>query len=245
MKKEKAIDKVRKLLALAQSDNPNEAKAALLRACAIMAEYKLSQRDINKMQSGELEEVTFERLTYSNLRNIWMPRLARVIGDAHCCAAVARHKEGSVVNRIVFVGLGDDPHIACTIFDYAVHHIECRVQDTRRKNKEDSDSFYGFSNLKYVNARTSIDVTNYGIGFASGLEKQYSEQNAEHSEEMSLMVIRPVQVENYLDGLEESDLKPRKVSHDETARQEGYEAGYRFNPTPQIRSKGGTQYVSE
>ena len=38
-------EKIRKLLALAESENENEAKAALLKARELMAEHKLSEMD--------------------------------------------------------------------------------------------------------------------------------------------------------------------------------------------------------
>ena len=39
-------DKIRKLLALAKSPEPEEAKFALLKARKLMAEHKLSERDL-------------------------------------------------------------------------------------------------------------------------------------------------------------------------------------------------------
>lgn len=41
-------DKIRKLLALAKSPEPEEAKFALLKARKLMAEHKLSERDLEE-----------------------------------------------------------------------------------------------------------------------------------------------------------------------------------------------------
>ena len=41
-------DKIRKLLALAKSPEPEEAKLALLKARKLMAEHKLSERDLEE-----------------------------------------------------------------------------------------------------------------------------------------------------------------------------------------------------
>lgn len=41
-------DKIRKLLALAKSPEPEEAKLALLKARKLMAEHKLTERDLDE-----------------------------------------------------------------------------------------------------------------------------------------------------------------------------------------------------
>ena len=51
-------DKIRKLLALAKSPEPEEAKLALLKARKLMAEHKLSERDLEERNTtGHRREV--------------------------------------------------------------------------------------------------------------------------------------------------------------------------------------------
>ena len=52
-------DKIRKLLALAESPNEHEAKAALLKARQLMAEHKLSENDV-KCKTLEIVEKKIE-----------------------------------------------------------------------------------------------------------------------------------------------------------------------------------------
>lgn len=240
MEREKAIDKVRKLLALARSDNPNEAQAALLRARDIMARNKLSDMDIKDVGNQELNRVSFDRVTFSNLRNIWLPQLAAIIGDAHCCGTTSRHAKRSKVGTISYVGLGDDPYIACQILDYAVEHIQ-------RWGKEDKKSIVAFlesalnvpipQNMPSVNMANRANVTNYASGFAAGLQRKYEDQNAEHSEEMALVLVKPIQVTEYMGGFKEDTRKYRQEKYDADIVQKGYRAGYEFNPTREIKQK--------
>lgn len=240
MQKEKAIDKVRKLLALARSDNPNEAQAALLRAREIMAANKISEMDVRDSGSVKLNHVYFEKATFSNLKNTWLPTLATTIGDAHCCGTTECYKSGSKVRTIVYNGLGDDPYIACQILDYAVEHIQ-------RFGKEDKRSIVSFledslhqkipKNLPAINMVNRANITSYARGFAEGLERKYQEQNVEHNEEMALVLVKPVEVTSYLEKLGESKVNFRKEAINTDIMQKGYKAGYEFDPTREINGR--------
>ena len=73
MNTEKAIDKIRKLLALAQSDNAGEAENELLFARKLMAKYKLTERDVaDAKRPGKLTHEVYEAYTFSDLVNTWM-----------------------------------------------------------------------------------------------------------------------------------------------------------------------------
>lgn len=50
-------DKIRKLLALAKSPEPEEAKFALLKARKLMAEHKLSERDLEERNTTVIKRV--------------------------------------------------------------------------------------------------------------------------------------------------------------------------------------------
>lgn len=47
-------EKIRKLLALAESPNENEAKLALLKARQLMAEHKLSEAEVKDLSKQEV-----------------------------------------------------------------------------------------------------------------------------------------------------------------------------------------------
>lgn len=229
MDAKKAIEKITKLLALSASDNPGEASNALLMARKLMAQFKLSEQDLENSKPCKLNHVYYSELTYSNLRNIWMPELANVIANDHCCGCVANHNSGSKVNTVGFVGLDEDPTMAKVIFDYAVQHIRSKESRLRK-------DLYGLRRYteQSINAYVKKYITNYGIGFAQGLRQKYLEQNVEVSEETALVLVKPKEVTDYLGGLSKSKLKFQRQDNDAMARTAGYQAGYTFDPTQQI-----------
>ena len=119
MDKETAIDKIKKCLALAKSDNPHEAAAALRQAQKLMALYKVDALDIS------LADVSEEMVKAQNIAMIdWETALANLIAGAFGCKNYSRR--GRKVNgnmrvvryhNIVFVGVGSAPLVAQYAFD--------------------------------------------------------------------------------------------------------------------------------
>ena len=77
---DRILDKIAKLLAMAESSNPNEAAIALARAQKLMAEHKVTQRDISFNSMGEKTEaiptILRDRQLYTRLGNM----IARAFG---------------------------------------------------------------------------------------------------------------------------------------------------------------------
>lgn len=107
-------DKIRKLLALAKSPEPEEAKLALLKARKLMAEHKLTERDLDEHDTTVIQQEIDE--TFSKKANSWMAPLSSIIGENYCCAAY-RCKRGAktTVWRVGFIGLKDDFEICVKI----------------------------------------------------------------------------------------------------------------------------------
>lgn len=226
----KAIEKITKLLALSASDNPGEASNALLMARKLMVQYKLSEKDLEVSKPCKLKKIYYEDLTYSGLRNMWMPSLARAIANHHCCGFVARHDtDRSMVFTVGFVGLDEDPDLAKVIFDYAVQHIR-NVESTMRKRLYHTKAY----SERYINTYVKQYITNYGNGFAKGLRKKYMEQNAQETQETALVMVQPKEVSDFLGTLKQSNIKFQSQSKNGDALAAGYEAGYSFDPTRQI-----------
>lgn len=223
-----AKEKIVKLLSLAGSDNPNEANAALLAARRLMAQYKLNEKDIKQKGSGKLREAEYKQITYSGIRNTWVTNVGQVIAEHHCCAFINRSNIKSTIRHGVFIGLDDDPEIACTIFDYALDHIK-RWGVLRKM-----ELLHSNSDKRAVNEETKNDVANYATGFAKGLKQQYAEQDIRESAETALVLVRPVEVSEYVSSLKTVHLRGKMTAnHDIQAK--GYNDGYKFNPTRQIR----------
>lgn len=119
MDKNTAIDKIKKCLALAKSDNPHEAAAALRQAQKLMALYKVDALDVS------LADVTEETVKAQNMAIIaWESALARMVADAFGCRLYSqrgRKFNGNMIivrfHNIVFVGVGSAPLAAQYAFD--------------------------------------------------------------------------------------------------------------------------------
>lgn len=224
-----AVEKINKLLALSASSNPNEATNALVMARKLMAQFKLSEKDLDTPKPCKLKTLYYEDLTFSGLRNMWMLSLGRVIANYHCCGILTMTRGKSTVRTVGFVGLDDDPDLARVIFHYAVDHIRKKEFEVRRRMYKEH-----LYTEQYINAQTKQYVTNYGEGFAKGLKQKYLEQNANTCEETALVLVQPKQVTDYLSTLEKSKIKFTKVNSSRSALEDGYSAGYSFDPTRQI-----------
>ena len=77
-------DKIRKLLALAQSPVEAEAKAALLKARELMAKHKLTEAELGEAKKQAVRDVKTD-ITCSKRRDPWIVVLAAVIGEHYCC----------------------------------------------------------------------------------------------------------------------------------------------------------------
>lgn len=231
MNKEKAIDKIRKLLALAQSDNAGEAENALLAARKLMADHKLTERDVSDAkQPGKLNHRVYEAQGFSAVKNSWFIDLSHVIAENHCCAMAASRRGRSTVNHVIFTGLGDDPDIALTLFDYAVQHIQHQVARFRA-------SMPDWYDRKRKNERVRIFEQSYAMGFNLGIKKKYAEQFRDEQGEVTetaLVLVQPVEVKRYQESLKSRTMNCRTEQRDSDAIAEGFQAGYNFDPTKQI-----------
>ena len=77
-------ERIRKILALAESPNEHEAKAALLKARQLMAEHKLSESEIRSTGTSNELQVAFG-LTFSIRRSPWLYIPAAVLGESFSC----------------------------------------------------------------------------------------------------------------------------------------------------------------
>lgn len=123
-------EKIRNLLALAESPNEHEAKAALLKARELMAKYKLTERDVQDAKKQDVKRVMTD-ITCSKRRNPWITELSCVISENYCCKGFRSHMKGKQTQAIGFIGLEDDVEICVAVFKYAVNSIISEVTKIR------------------------------------------------------------------------------------------------------------------
>ena len=130
-------EKIRKLLALAESPNEHEARAALLKARQLMAEHKLTETELKDVEKQQVKDVRTD-ITCSKRRDPWIVSLSAIIGENYCCKGYRYRRYGEQTNCIGFIGLEDDVEICVAVFKYAV---DCALSEIKNIKKE-NDCYY-------------------------------------------------------------------------------------------------------
>lgn len=168
---DKIKNKIAKLLALAESPNENEAKAALLRARELMAEHKLRPEEIQEHSRENVIKKTIG-ITCTKMTNPWVLDVGSVIAKHYCCVTYRGRHRGKKIVTLGLIGLEDDFAVCEQIIRYACACVEARCRELRAYGRHYERS--GKEIRESCNA--------YGYGFAKGLEQAYAEQDREHQE---------------------------------------------------------------
>lgn len=205
-------DKIKKLLALAQSPNENEAKAALLKARELMAKHKMSDIDFEEQEQKLVHETIQSIKWTTDSGNIWMTDLCKVITDNYCCVAAWSHVKGTRTHTLVISGMSDDVQICKEVVKYAIGFVLNEIKIWERKNHIDH----------------KVASASYAKGFINGLAEAFAEQEESHPE-WGLVVVKPEEVKKYEDGLGSRNVRSRKASFDPLAYMKGLNDGTNFN----------------
>lgn len=156
-------EKIRKLLALAESPNEHEARAALLKARQLMAEHKLTEAELKDVEKQQVKDVRTD-ITCSKRRDPWIVNLSAIIGENYCCKGYRYRRYGEQTNCIGFIGLEDDVEICVAVFKYAV---DCALSEIKNIKKE---------NACYYSDYVKRLCNSYGYGFAAGVSEAFRKQ---------------------------------------------------------------------
>lgn len=217
-------DKITKLLALADSPNEHEAKAALLKARSLMAKHKLHQEDITQKQNIKVIRRLIG-ISCTKMTNTWATQLSAIIAEHYCCKAYRNHAYGAKKIEIGLVGLEDDFGICEKVYKYAFNCIEGCCKKIQNEYK----AMYG---AKYIRQMTNA----YGTGFCEGLKAAYVEQDKKH-QEWGLVLVTPEAVMAAMQDMG----KPTgygKVDRGGWKQQfvnQGYEDGRKFDPSTKLQ----------
>lgn len=213
----KVIDKIEKLLALAGSDNENEAKAAMMKARELMAKYEIKREQLNE---GQEEERPVVHYTSPMFRDDWCQMVASVIADNFRCQVIISSFRGSGgAYRIKFFGYDEDAEICINIFNYAVKVVRKRLGTLRAIYADAGREFARNEKMNYIE------------GFCRGLEKNFEDQKAQ-SKFFALALAVPAAVLKYVDnvpGLTDCEgWKYERNKEHALIRQTGYVDGKAF-----------------
>ena len=213
-------EKIRKLLALAESPNEHEARAALLKARQLMAEHKLSEAELKDVEKKQVKNILTD-ISCSKRRNPWIINLSAIIGENYCCKGYRSHKKGKQTNSIGFIGFEDDVEICIAIFKYAV---DCALSEIKRIKEENSG---------YCSQYVTTLCDSYGYGFANGVNQAFKSQQDEKN--WGLVMVIPEEVNMASQYLEKKVFRSRSQNCLQSdAYHQGYENGTEFDPTKRL-----------
>lgn len=213
-------EKIAHLLALAESPEPEEAKAALLRARELMAKHKLRPEECVEAKS---EKVIREELgvTCTAMTNPWACSLAAVIAEHYCCQAYRSHPIGRRVVTVGLVGLEDDFEIAKRIYLYAYDCVISAIKHNIKKDPLDPPGTY----RERCNA--------YGWGFVSGVDAAFREQEEDHKDWGLVLVVPQAATDSMADMGKKSSFGKDKNNH-ASDKAAGFQEGRKFDPTRRV-----------
>lgn len=144
--KEKALDKIKKLLRLSKSDNPHEAALALQKAQEIMRAYSISENDI---LMSEVQEALSDSKTSKKV-NGWFHRLALMVAGCFGCEVYYTNKYNSYEFYPGFVGEDPEAEIALYAFEVLRRQLKKARRDfiaglpkqTQPKNRQKRADFF-------------------------------------------------------------------------------------------------------
>lgn len=156
----KIIDKVRKLLALAESSNPNEALLAAKRARRIMDEHSITKEEIESADNDQFLETVSDHVR--KVRDAWITHLKVAVADLNDCMPVTKQKRGHVEHA--FRGFTADAIVAKMTLDYLIDACERHCKALGIKGRSEKHQFrLGFANsiLTKVEAITRERKANF------------------------------------------------------------------------------------
>lgn len=197
MDKEKALEKIKKCLALSKSANDHEAAQALKQAQALMKKFELTETEIGL---SEISEEMSGRKVALRLAQ-WQWNVANLVAGVFGCGY---YKKG---NSIHFYGFGNRPQIAAYAFDVVWRQISA----ARRKYLRECPDI--------MPSRREYLANRYCEGWLTGAERAV--QTFAYPEGQEQMMGRYEK-----DVLNIKMVKPRTISASPTLRNIGHEAEY-------------------
>ena len=218
-------EKIRKLLALAESNNEHEARAALLKAKELMAEHKIEEIDIKDIQKKEVKRIVTE-YEYTKRGEWWIGALANIIAENYCCRSAGSKYFGGQKRKIIFIGLDGDVDICANIFAYAVN-------SARACGKSYLKNLRGWQNFSY--AEKNQIKNSYALGFTKGVRSAFEEQKQANEIGWGLVMVVPKEVDEACANFVPDRYQSRhSVSREVYNR--GYEEGKKFKPNGRLEA---------
>ena len=139
---DRIIEKGKKLLALADSDNPHEADNAMRRLGEMMAKYELTIAAFETTQQAkeELGRIDVDGLTKTRRYYVWESRLANAVGRSFNCRVIliSRYVDQW---RVAFLGRKKDLEMAVHFHEYLRGTINRRGKFFHKSNPTERSTY--------------------------------------------------------------------------------------------------------
>lgn len=224
MENERVLEKVKKLLALAndRGATEGESQTALLMAQKIMAENNLTIKDVEA--NDKPREVIFEQTAKTSRLPWWHKSLANILSNNFKCECVTtRHHGVGGYSYVRFIGHPEDAEICKTVYQFAVGKIS-HLSDK-----------YSTSYKKYQNpnANKAGIKNDYIRGYLNGVKSKFAEQVSRNN--WGLVVVCDPDVTDALNSIEHLHHTKTTLNINSEGSQRAYKDGYinghDFEPT--------------
>jgi hypothetical protein len=207
----KLIDKIRKVLALTENTNKNEAENAMLMAQKLLAENNMTIQDISPEEKKK--HVLNSAVKVARRFSWWKIKLSLIIAKNFKCYTY-RSKIKYINTKMCFIGLEEDVEIATDVFNYAVEVIKINYKRYIREN--------GYTNTRGVK-------NEYILGFLDGLRDKFNEQINKNN--WALVIIKDPIVDEEYKKLKVREIKSTlniQLNRNSDDREAGYKQGKNF-----------------
>lgn len=156
------IEKIRKLLALANSSNEHEAALAASHAQRLLSEHNLAMADITseqKPQSADKVEATVSKT---------LPKWVRHLSAGVCTAFDCQAIHHPAIGKMIFVGVGADAQVAAYTFAYLDRTVRRLCSSYMKHHVNDN----------VINRHRELMRQSYYLGAVSTITGRLREQKA-------------------------------------------------------------------
>lgn len=220
-KLKKIIERIKKCLALAQSDNPNEAAIAMRQAQKLMQEHNLTESSLH------ISNVTEHRVIFGNgARRApqWMNNLADICGRVFDCKVLFVTNRSKNYKLVNYIGIGEAPKMAEYCYEVMLRQLE-----TARKNY--------CKKLKIQHGYVDRVASNsFALGWVSAIYSKLTELNAKDEavtggDKNTLVKASNSIIADYIQRTRGKidDMEPSKAQRHRAAIYQGYCEGEKAN----------------
>ena len=193
------IEKIRKLLNLAKSNNENEAQSAMLMAQKLMAQHdiEMSQVEDAPVDHSVLEEEADKK----RHRTKWKRALAECIAHNFKCDLFYRCPD---TYSTIFVGKKETLEICKTVYQSAISFIDFNFANWWNSTGKYQVSAYDRLFMGWTELPLSHSIKlkdSYARGFIATLQRKFEKQKAEAEKEgWGLVLVKDSDVVAYMDN---------------------------------------------